>query len=168
MLDAYGNKPEFKDAIWLKVDDDIVFIRDGAIEAMVLEKRTRAHECGVLSANVVNHPVLAHVHQRIGVYTASYAPPNWQRNKGDPHRYFYEYDPWGQCSLKSYDCAKNTHLTFLHNAHQDTDLQMCVSVCIRPAGTLNAESFVSGIADFISGTSTQTTRTIDFPSIVSC
>ena len=126
VLDAYGNKPEFKDAFWLKIDDDIVFIRDGAIEAMALTKRLRSNQCSVVSANIVNHSMLASVHQRIGAYSAGYAPPLWKRNESDLFSYSYEYDPWGQCSLKSYKCAKNTHLNFLHNVHQDTDVQMYV------------------------------------------
>ena len=34
MLDEYESKPGFEDALFFKLDDDIVFIRDGTFEAM--------------------------------------------------------------------------------------------------------------------------------------
>lgn len=45
-------------------DDDIVYIADGALEDLVREKSKS--EFQILSANVVNHALLSHVHARRG------------------------------------------------------------------------------------------------------
>eukprot|EP00884_Botryococcus_braunii_P006949 jgi/Botrbrau1/16255/Bobra.0066s0040.1 len=51
-------------SLYIKIDDDIVFIQDGAIEALV-EAKLRSRFL-FLSANVVNHPLLSPVHARLG------------------------------------------------------------------------------------------------------
>ncbi|CAE8723368.1 unnamed protein product, partial [Polarella glacialis] len=52
------------DTVYVKIDDDMVYLSDEAIPAMVREKlRGR---CGMVSANVVNHAILSAVHQDIG------------------------------------------------------------------------------------------------------
>lgn len=114
-----------KRTMWLKIDDDIVYIQDGAIEQLTLYKLLKKRQCGIVSANVVNHSVLASVQQRIGVYQAAYAADwKWKRNVKRFDHWTYEYDPWGRCSLWSYDCARNTHENFLYNIQQDQDLNM--------------------------------------------
>ena len=46
-----------------KIDDDIVFISDGTFERMLEEYSKNNHL--FLSANIVNHPLLSHVHARM-------------------------------------------------------------------------------------------------------
>ena len=50
--------------LMLKLDDDIVYIAPGALRALAAAK-LRHPELLFVSANVVNHPLLAHVHQRL-------------------------------------------------------------------------------------------------------
>ena len=47
-----------------KIDDDIVFISNGTFERMIEEYLK--NDLLILSANVVNHPVLTYVHEKIG------------------------------------------------------------------------------------------------------
>ena len=55
------------DAIYLKIDDDVVFIEDTAIPSIV--KRLYENEdVFAVSANVVNNPALSWIHNHMGVY----------------------------------------------------------------------------------------------------
>ena len=133
LLREYDKKAGYEEALFLKLDDDIVFIGDGAIEAMALAKRKHTGQCGTMSANVVNHAELDALHQQMGAYKAGYIAPHWTRDVSQHGRdhYHYEYDPFGKCSLNSFDCAKNTHLNFLHNVKESPDLHMCVPAGIK-------------------------------------
>ncbi|ORY41252.1 hypothetical protein BCR33DRAFT_718901 [Rhizoclosmatium globosum] len=51
-------------AIYLKIDDDIVFIEDGAIETMVYEVMSR--KWAIVSGNVVGNFYFTHLHHRSG------------------------------------------------------------------------------------------------------
>ncbi|MCJ1425791.1 hypothetical protein MMC29_003691 [Sticta canariensis] len=59
--------------IYVKIDDDVVFIKDGAIEEMLDEHFKRRFL--FVSANVVNHPWLSHIHHRMGA-TLPFHPPS--------------------------------------------------------------------------------------------
>ncbi len=48
-----------------KIDDDIVFISNDTFESMVEEYLK--NNAVILSANVINHPILTHVHSKLGV-----------------------------------------------------------------------------------------------------
>lgn len=63
------NDPE---TVYIKIDDDIVYIADEAIPAMVRERRRG--RCGIVSANVVNHAILSAVHQDIGAIRSFFPP----------------------------------------------------------------------------------------------
>jgi hypothetical protein len=51
------------DDLVFKIDDDIVFISDGTLERMLEEYFNK--DLLFLSANVINHPLLSHVHARM-------------------------------------------------------------------------------------------------------
>merc|ERR1712066_111691 len=58
--------------IYVKIDDDIVYISDAAIPSLVREKQRR--RCSFVSANVVNHAILSAVHEEIGALR-NFLPP---------------------------------------------------------------------------------------------
>jgi len=93
--------------VWLKLDDDLVYIHDGAIEALVRAKldETQRPETRPLfvSANVVNHPRLSHIHQRRGLVRVS----------GD--RCHFTDDPWGYSGYADWRCAFAIHESFLED-----------------------------------------------------
>jgi hypothetical protein len=60
--EAYKNLHD-NDLIF-KIDDDVVFISNGTFERMVEEYLK--NDLLILSANVVNHPILAYVHSKLG------------------------------------------------------------------------------------------------------
>ncbi|KAI9218468.1 hypothetical protein BC828DRAFT_350410 [Blastocladiella britannica] len=114
-----------RDRLMFKIDDDVVFIEDGAFEAM-LEEKLRNRFLFV-SANVVNHPVLSTVHAQMAALVP-YAPANgrdpWIR--GDPlrrkHGAFGDGPDLakfndGACTWGSWKCAAVSHENFLHDAN---------------------------------------------------
>lgn len=56
-----------RDAIYVKIDDDVVFIEDNTIVTIVNRLWDNPQYFAV-SANVVNNPALSWVHNRLGVY----------------------------------------------------------------------------------------------------
>uniref|UniRef100_A0A7S1S656 Uncharacterized protein n=1 Tax=Alexandrium catenella TaxID=2925 RepID=A0A7S1S656_ALECA len=60
------------ETVYIKIDDDIVYIADAAIPAMVRERRRG--RCGIVSANVVNHAILSAVHQDVGALRNFFPP----------------------------------------------------------------------------------------------
>ncbi|PKS10099.1 hypothetical protein jhhlp_001849 [Lomentospora prolificans] len=54
-------------AIYIKIDDDVVFIEDGTIGALV-ERLEHNPQFFAVSANVINNPALSWVHYGLGVY----------------------------------------------------------------------------------------------------
>ena len=52
-----------------QIDDDVVYVAPDALRNLVAAKLRMPHMLFV-SANVVNHPLLAHVHQRVGLLDA--------------------------------------------------------------------------------------------------
>jgi hypothetical protein len=62
-----------KDTYYFKVDEDVVYIGEGAIEAMVEE--ALRNRFLFLSANVINHALLSHVHSRLGALQVQRPPP---------------------------------------------------------------------------------------------
>ncbi|MFA6988975.1 MAG: hypothetical protein WC197_02800 [Candidatus Gastranaerophilaceae bacterium] len=53
--------------VYIKIDDDIVWIEDGAIEKLV-KCRLEYTEPLFISANVINNAVCGHLHERMGAY----------------------------------------------------------------------------------------------------
>lgn len=54
--------------LYIKLDDDVVYIDPGAIAALAEAHRRHAQTHCVLSANVVNHSRLSYLHQLIGAF----------------------------------------------------------------------------------------------------
>ena len=52
-----------------QIDDDVVYVAPDALQNLVAAKLRMPHMLFV-SANVVNHPLLAHVHHRVGLLDA--------------------------------------------------------------------------------------------------
>ena len=52
------------DDLIFKIDDDVVFISNGTFERMLEAYLT--NDLLILSANVVNHPILTYVHSKLG------------------------------------------------------------------------------------------------------
>jgi hypothetical protein len=61
-----------KDTYYFKVDEDVVYIGEGAIKAMVEE--ALRNRFLFLSANVINHALLSHVHSRLGALQVRHLP----------------------------------------------------------------------------------------------
>eukprot|EP00435_Cladocopium_sp_Y103_P065653 s978_g27.t1 len=70
------------DTVYLKIDDDMVYLADEAIPEMVRERLR--NRCGLVSANVINHAILSAVHQDIGAirnfFPGEDASKPWIRN----------------------------------------------------------------------------------------
>ncbi|CAE7615420.1 unnamed protein product, partial [Symbiodinium necroappetens] len=60
-------------AYYIKIDDDVVYIADGAIAEMIREKRRGRFL--FVSANVVNHGILSAVHQETSAIPHLVKPP---------------------------------------------------------------------------------------------
>lgn len=124
-------------SVYLKIDDDIVYIADGAVEALVRAKLALHLDSGpsggsrpatrplFISANVVNHPRLSHVHQaqgliryfdivpngeRQGAYSARQVVRNGAREEEECR---FSDDPFGRTELGSWRCAAMIHESFL-------------------------------------------------------
>lgn len=119
-------------AIYLKIDDDIVYIAPGAIAEMAREKLRERFL--FVSANVVNHGILSAVHQEL-VQLRWLEPPfknaseadketykPW-RYKGDvilDPNYRVEHTFYSDCIWRRWDCAALAHETFLHRLEDGT------------------------------------------------
>ncbi len=55
-------------AVYLRLDDDIVFVAKDSIKN-IFEYRIKNHESFLVYGNIVNNPVLSHIHQKIGALT---------------------------------------------------------------------------------------------------
>ena len=55
------------DAVYVKIDDDVIYFSDNAISSVVKRITDNPHSFAV-SANVVNNPALSWVHSHMGVY----------------------------------------------------------------------------------------------------
>jgi len=89
-----------KDAIYIRLDDDIVYIHPDAIKNL-LKCRLENEEPFVVFANIVNNAVISNIHQRIGVLGKEYGEVS--KNRFD------------QINFKNLDFAKQIHTTFINN-----------------------------------------------------
>jgi hypothetical protein len=62
-----------RDAVYLRFDDDICYMADGAVEALLRHRLSRRQPLFVLG-NIVNNAVCGHFHQQAGLI-----PPAWGR-----------------------------------------------------------------------------------------
>ncbi|CAE7208167.1 unnamed protein product [Symbiodinium necroappetens] len=111
--------------VYVKVDDDIVFLARHAIAELVREKLRR--RCMFVSANVVNHAILSSVHQEHGAHRG-FEPEHLDADTGKQSSssawirvadvnmdasYVFERHPMGSCVFKRWDCAALVHESFL-------------------------------------------------------
>ncbi|KAL0042515.1 hypothetical protein WJX79_002128 [Trebouxia sp. C0005] len=87
------------DTYYIKLDDDIVYIKEGTIEAMLHEKlRSRFW---IISANVINHSVLTFVHAAMG------AMQTYHQEARD-ELYKYDFGTWDLNAFKYERWSINT------------------------------------------------------------
>eukprot|EP00933_Yihiella_yeosuensis_P017076 TRINITY_DN14368_c0_g1_i1.p1 TRINITY_DN14368_c0_g1~~TRINITY_DN14368_c0_g1_i1.p1 ORF type:complete len:619 (+),score=123.61 TRINITY_DN14368_c0_g1_i1:109-1965(+) len=107
------------DVVYIKLDDDIVYIADEAIPQMVRERMR--DRCGLVSANVVNHAILSPVHQDIGAIRNYFPHPDDQQNARMPWLRADDILPLmaiekksqSQCVWQKWECAAWMHESFL-------------------------------------------------------
>lgn len=63
-----------RNTVFLKIDDDIVFLSKSAVRDLVVTKFFGAESCSMVSANVVNHAILSAVHNELGAVHEEYGP----------------------------------------------------------------------------------------------
>ncbi|KAK9917316.1 hypothetical protein WJX75_003075 [Coccomyxa subellipsoidea] len=116
------------DRLYVKIDDDVIFIQDGAIEALVEEKLRGRYL--FVSANVVNHPLLSYVHAQLGALLP-FQPPPKGLNPMDAYKPFVlannhsvlddspahtsAYKTDDACFWEQWECAAVAHYSFLHH-----------------------------------------------------
>jgi len=113
-------------AYYIKIDDDIVYIGDGAIAEMVREKRRGRFL--FVSANVINHGILSAVHQEMGAIPQMVKPAllpdqDIMEQKLGPwlHQGDINVDPnfriehtfYSDCVWRRWDCGALAHEAFL-------------------------------------------------------
>ncbi|CAE7687735.1 unnamed protein product [Symbiodinium sp. CCMP2592] len=118
--------------VYVKVDDDIVFLARHAIAELVREKLR--HRCMFVSANVVNHAILSAVHQEHGAHRG-FEPEHLDNDTGKQSSssawirvadvnmdasYVFERHPMGSCVFKRWDCAALVHESFLDRERDGT------------------------------------------------
>lgn len=121
--EMYGSVQD--DRLYVKMDDDIVFIQDGAIEELLEEHLARRYL--FVSANVVNHPILTAVHNRMGATLPFHPPARMWRDNGRDWELHAQPDaldstfmgraqpvPFSKCTWKDWHCAAIAHYSFLH------------------------------------------------------
>lgn len=106
------------ETIYLKLDDDLVYISDEAIPDMVRE-RLRGR-CSFVSANVVNHAILSAVHQDIGAIRNFFplddmgSPRQWaQADDMEPPLAPITKRAQSDCVWRMWECAAWMHESLL-------------------------------------------------------
>ena len=107
--------------LMLKLDDDVVYIAPGALRALAAAK-LRHPEVLFVSANVVNHPLLAHVHQRLMLLSqaevAAMVEAETASGNDDvavlPKDWTFEYATFNHDNWQSAPHALLQHMLLLH------------------------------------------------------
>jgi len=120
-------------AYYIKIDDDVVYIADGAIAEMIREKRRGRFL--FVSANVVNHGILSAVHQETSAIPHLVKPPipegqTPQEQKLGPWifksdlmtdpKYRIEHTFYSDCVWRRWDCAALVHEALLWRLEQNS------------------------------------------------
>jgi len=102
------------DVVYVKVDDDIVYISPEAFEVIVYEKLTSS-SWSFVSANVINHAILGSLHQEMGALRNEYRPviDGWFAN--------IEKKAQSDCLWRKAECGEWVHRSFLHHINRGTE-----------------------------------------------
>ncbi|KAJ2906723.1 uncharacterized protein MKZ38_000459 [Zalerion maritima] len=87
---------EHKNDILIKIDDDVVFIEDNAVSAIV-KRLLENPDYFAVSANVINNPLLSYVHRGLGMYEPFFP----EMEKPEPEQ--VNSSSWRVSELPSYD-----------------------------------------------------------------
>mmetsp|Transcript_63569 Transcript_63569/g.200860 ORF Transcript_63569/g.200860 Transcript_63569/m.200860 type:complete len:684 (+) Transcript_63569:39-2090(+) len=118
------------DAVYVKIDDDVVYIAPHAIANLVRE--VRRGRCLFVSGNVVNHAIMSSLHQDRGAHRGFWPSQEqlrqpWQRRPWHKHSqinlspdFRFERHPVARCVVERWDCAALVHESFLDRAADGT------------------------------------------------
>ena len=119
--------------VYVKVDDDVVYVAEHAIANLVRERLRE--RCLLVSANVVNHAIMSAVHQERGAHRGFWPSAEQRRNPSmrlpwkkvaeinlSPE-FIFERFPASRCVVERWDCAALVHESFLDRA---SDKTLCV------------------------------------------
>lgn len=115
--------PRFNESntMYIKMDDDIVYIHQSAIFHMVKMKLTTTFM--FISANIINHSALSKYHIRTGAYSFQQINEEWvyQNKIGNPDVHHtphgspvFDGDAWGDHTWRSGPHAFLQHMMFFH------------------------------------------------------
>eukprot|EP00929_Paragymnodinium_shiwhaense_P080167 TRINITY_DN41795_c0_g1_i1.p1 TRINITY_DN41795_c0_g1~~TRINITY_DN41795_c0_g1_i1.p1 ORF type:complete len:643 (-),score=97.59 TRINITY_DN41795_c0_g1_i1:686-2614(-) len=122
------------ETIYIKIDDDVVYISDSTIPEMVLERQR--DRCAFVSANVVNHAILSSLHQDIGALRNFFPQeqaggdelpdPNkkklpWIRDDAAPPLSAVTRHAQSDCVWKLWECAAWMHESLLSRLEDGTE-----------------------------------------------
>ncbi|CAE7267658.1 unnamed protein product [Symbiodinium sp. CCMP2456] len=132
MVQLYKSMNE-TDTVYVKVDDDVVYVAEHAIAELVRERLRK--RCLLVSANVVNHAIMSALHQDRGAHRGFWPTEEQQRNPvlrlpwskkeeiNTSPDFQIERFPASRCVVERWDCAALVHESFLDRSADNT---LCV------------------------------------------
>lgn len=102
------------EVIYIKLDDDIVYIGPDTFEVLA-EAKLREPDCSFVSANVVNHAILGALHDEMGAMREEYRPifDGWKA--------VIEKKAQSDCLWRYWECGEWVHRSFLHHINRGTE-----------------------------------------------
>eukprot|EP00397_Hematodinium_sp_SG-2012_P044509 GEMP01049735.1.p1 GENE.GEMP01049735.1~~GEMP01049735.1.p1 ORF type:complete len:313 (+),score=55.31 GEMP01049735.1:2-940(+) len=100
--------------VYVKIDDDIVYIAPDTFEILV-ESKINDPDCSFVSANVVNHAILGALHDELGAMREEYRPVF------DGWRAVIEMKAQSDCLWRKWECGEWVHRSFLHHINRGTE-----------------------------------------------
>ena len=88
-----------QDTLFVRIDDDVMYIHQGAVTSLVAHKLFHRSEAfrlhGVAVGNVINHCQLSHLHQAIGAFTPPAALKQFQ--------YYHNHFSWANMTFAQHE-----------------------------------------------------------------